>query len=154
MRKMIAEGVNGALELSEDTLTIRRKGLTSFLTQGSKGNKEIALSAITSIQFKPANLLTNGYMQVGFSGGRESKGGLFDAVNDENTVMFKRRQQEDFERVRDRLNALRAERRTGAERADSGDIAGQIKQLADLRDAGALSEEEFAAKKAELLARL
>jgi hypothetical protein len=34
------------------------------------------------------------------------------------------------------------------------DIAGQIEKLADLRDKGILSEEEFASKKAELLARM
>jgi hypothetical protein len=30
----------------------------------------------------------------------------------------------------------------------------QLRQLAELRDAGILSEEEFAAKKAEILARM
>ena len=34
------------------------------------------------------------------------------------------------------------------------DVPGKIKQLAELRDAGVLTEEEFAAKKAELLARM
>jgi len=34
------------------------------------------------------------------------------------------------------------------------DIAGQIKKLADLRDSGILSEEEFSDKKTELLKRL
>ena len=34
------------------------------------------------------------------------------------------------------------------------DIADQIKKLADLRDAGILTEEEFATKKAELLDRM
>ena len=38
--------------------------------------------------------------------------------------------------------------------APQQDIAGQLHQLGSLRDAGVLTEEEFAAKKAELLARL
>ena len=38
--------------------------------------------------------------------------------------------------------------------APTDDILGTIERLAKLRDAGALSEEEFSAKKAELLARL
>ncbi len=41
-----------------------------------------------------------------------------------------------------------------AGRADAGDILNLIERLAALRDAGALSEEEFSAKKTELLARL
>jgi len=42
----------------------------------------------------------------------------------------------------------------GTASASAGDIIGTIERLARLRDAGALSEEEFAAKKAELLSRL
>lgn len=38
--------------------------------------------------------------------------------------------------------------------AQSGDILGTIERLAALRDAGALTDEEFATKKVELLARL
>ncbi|MEM1360188.1 MAG: SHOCT domain-containing protein [Pseudomonadota bacterium] len=38
--------------------------------------------------------------------------------------------------------------------ADTGDILGTIEKLAALRDAGALTEDEFAAKKADLLQRL
>lgn len=37
---------------------------------------------------------------------------------------------------------------------DATDVMAQIKKLGELRDAGVLTEEEFAAKKAELLARL
>lgn len=37
---------------------------------------------------------------------------------------------------------------------ESPDIAGQIKKLAELRGSGVLTEEEFAAKKQELLAKL
>ncbi|MDF2578478.1 MAG: hypothetical protein K0S49_57 [Microbacterium sp.] len=36
----------------------------------------------------------------------------------------------------------------------SADVSAQLQQLAALRDAGVLTEEEFAAKKAEILARL
>lgn len=38
--------------------------------------------------------------------------------------------------------------------APAPDLAAQLQQLASLRDAGVLTEEEFTAKKAELLARL
>jgi hypothetical protein len=34
------------------------------------------------------------------------------------------------------------------------DLIGQIRQLGELRDAGLLTEEEFAAKKADILSRL
>ncbi|MFE6861219.1 SHOCT domain-containing protein [Nocardia sp. NPDC057668] len=42
----------------------------------------------------------------------------------------------------------------GAQRAPVGDIAENLRKLGELRDAGLLTEGEFAAKKAELLARM
>ena len=87
---MTVEGLNGEIDLLEDRIKIRRKGGIAFLTQGLKGDKDILISQISSIQFKNAGALTNGYIQLAFLGGTESKGALFSAVKDENTVMFKR----------------------------------------------------------------
>ncbi|HFK1736036.1 MULTISPECIES: DUF4429 domain-containing protein [Bacillus cereus group] len=58
-----------------------------------KGDKEILIKHISSIQFKPAVTFTNGYIQFAFSGGKENKGGLFDATKDENSIMFSKKQQ-------------------------------------------------------------
>jgi hypothetical protein len=45
--------------------------------------------------------MTAGFIQFTFSGGDESKKGLFDATKDENTVMFQSKDQADFEKIRD-----------------------------------------------------
>lgn len=55
--------------------------------------------------------------------------------------------------VRDRFPARATQPLTPAEPAQS-DVVEQIKRLASLRDAGILTDEEFMAKKAELLTRL
>ena len=89
-----AKGVNGEIDLLEDRITIRRKGVLSFMTQGVKGDKDILLSQITAIQFKRAGL-TSGYIQFSFTGGQEAKGGIFQGTKDENTVMFRKGKQED-----------------------------------------------------------
>src|SRR6266545_6984868 len=94
---MEAIGHNGQLELTETAVRIKRKGILSFLTQGLKGDKEILISQITSIQFKRAGLFVNGYIQFAFIGGQEAKGGTFQAASDENTVMFRQGQQAAFE---------------------------------------------------------
>src|SRR5260221_6237327 len=83
-----ADGYNGQIEVSDTVLRIGRSGLVSLLTQGLKGDKEILLSEITSVQFKPAGILTNGYIQFAFRGGQEALGGLFQAGGNENSVMF------------------------------------------------------------------
>lgn len=93
---MEIKGCNGTIEVLDNKIIIKRKGITAFISQGLKGDKEIYIKKITSIQIKNANWITNGYIQFGFSGGKESKGGILDAAKDENTVMFKSSQQNDF----------------------------------------------------------
>ncbi|CAA9348321.1 MAG: hypothetical protein AVDCRST_MAG89-2984 [uncultured Gemmatimonadetes bacterium] len=149
---MEAKGINGQLELTADVVRIRRKGMMSLLTQGAKGDKDILISQVTSVQFKAANMLTNGYIQIGFSGGKESKGGLMDAVKDENTVMFKRGQQETFEAFRDELNRrMLAARKPAASAPAPLDFTAQLERLARLREQGVLTDEEFQAQKARVL---
>jgi len=100
---MEAQGINGKLILGKGFIEIVRKGMMSFLTQGLKGNKKIAIKQISAIQFKPAGLMTNGYIQFSFIGGREDKAGLFMATQDENTIMFKKTQQIDFEKIKEMI---------------------------------------------------
>lgn len=149
---MEAIGVNGQLELVGNKIVIKRKGMLAKMTQGLKGDKEILIKQISSIQFKNAGAFTNGYIQFAFSGGKEDKGGLFDATKDENAVMFNKKQQLNFERlkkaVEEKIDELT---HPVASQTAAIDVADQIKKLADLRDNGILTDEEFNAKKKQLL---
>lgn len=97
---MEAQGINGKLVLGNGFVEIVRKGAMSFLTQGIKGNKKIAIKQISAVQFKPAGLMTSGYIQFSFIGGHESKSGILNATQDENTIMFKKKQEGDFEKIK------------------------------------------------------
>jgi hypothetical protein len=145
-----AKGVNGQLELLDGRIRIVRKGVLSFLTQGLKGDKEIAISAITSIQWRKAGLLTNGYIQFGFFGGLEAKGGIFQATEDENTIMFNQGRQAEFEAIRNELQRV-INARPSAGAASPTSAADEIKKLADLREQGILTNDEFETKKKQLL---
>jgi hypothetical protein len=145
--QMSAKGVNGQLELLEGRIRISRKGVLGFLTQGLKGDKEINISSISSIQWKKAGAFTNGYIQFAFHGGAEAKGGLFQATQDENSIMFTKAQEAEFEKIRDEVH-----RRVNAGATGSSDsVADEIKKLADLRDQGIITSEEFEAKKKQIL---
>lgn len=96
-------GVNGQIELSYSKIDITRKGVQSFLCHGFDGTKTIFLRKLTAIQFKEAGNMTNGYIQFIFPGSLEDKGGLFSATKDENTVMFNKEQQPEFEKLRDHI---------------------------------------------------
>ena len=99
---MEAKGINGSLVLGKGFIEIVRKGFMAFMQHGVKGNKKIAIKSISAVQFKPARF-TNGYIQISFSGGRESKSGLFSATQDENTIMFKKKQQPEFEKIKEKI---------------------------------------------------
>src|SRR5690242_11368235 len=106
-----ADGHNGQLELTDTVVRIKRKGALGFLTQGFKGDKEILISQISSVQYKDAGALINGYIQFAFLGGQEAKRGGFEAAGDENTVMFRKSQQPDFDRFRSTLQKKMLEAR-------------------------------------------
>lgn len=142
---MIAKGYNGAMEIRGDSVVLTRK----LFFGKSKGEKAIAIRSISAVQFKGAGL-TAGYLQIAFSGSKEIKGGLFDAASDENTIMFYKGSQGQFEALRDELERLRH-----ASPAGSGSTplsaSEEIRALAELHQQGILTDEEFSAKKRQLL---
>ncbi|MCM1338945.1 MAG: hypothetical protein NC191_04680 [Muribaculaceae bacterium] len=100
---LICNGVNGQIELSYSKIDITRRGVKSFLCHGFDGTKTIFLRKLSAIQFKEAGNVTNGYIQFIFSGSTEDKGGLWGATKDENTVVFNKAQQPEFEKLRDHI---------------------------------------------------
>lgn len=100
---MEVKGINGQLTIYENRIEITRKGFLSFVSHGFDGTKAIFLSKITAIQYKEAGAVTNGFIQFVFSGSDESKKGLFDATKDENTIMFNKEQQIEFEKIKNSL---------------------------------------------------
>ena len=144
---MEAKGNNGQLELLADRLRIRRQGFLAFLCHGYKGDKEILLGHISSIQFKKVGGAANGYIQFAFVGGQEAKGGAFQAASDENSVMFTEPQQPAFERIKAAIDERIATLANGHAASSLDDL----ERLAALRDKGIITEDEFAAKKKQLL---
>ena len=143
---MKAEGINGTVLLFRRHLTIKRKGMGTVFTHGLKGDKDIQLSSISSVQFKKAGF-TSGYIQFAFMGGQESQGGVLSASRDENTVLFRKGHQEAFELLRDAVQE-RISNDTGDRVVSPAD---EIGKLAGLKEKGIITEKEFAAKKKQLL---
>lgn len=94
-------GLNGQITMSFSKIDITRKGFKAFMCHGFDGTKTIFLRKLSALQFKEAGNMTNGYIQFIFSGSSEDKGGLWSATKDENTVMFNKEQQPQFEELRD-----------------------------------------------------
>ncbi len=154
-----AKGTNGQITVDDDFVTLHRKGFNARVQVG-KGEKRLPISTIAGVQWKPAGALVEGFLQFSVPGGNEKRSALGSATKgarqDENSVTFRRAQQSEFEAVRGFVENAIAKRGSGGQtivhQAAAPDIADQLGKLAALRDQGILTDEEFAAQKARLLA--
>ncbi len=146
-----AVGVNGQIELYEDYLTIKRKGVISFISHGFKGDKEIYLDQISAVQIKQCGTVTSGYLQIVFKGSQESKSALLDSVTDENTIVFWPDRESEFLHLKMLLDKQRRLSRQGPPASTSTSVADEIEKLDSLRRRGIITDKEFEAKKRELL---
>jgi hypothetical protein len=124
-----------------------------------KGEKHIPVASISAVQWKPAGAFVNGFIQFTVAGGVEhrSKPGssTTDAAKDENSVLFTKKQMREFEDLRAAVQAaITAQGATASPAAPSVDVAEQLRQLAALHNEGLLTDAEYEAKRAELIARM
>ena len=153
MAEVFAKGSNGVITIDGDWLTIDRKG---FRRAGHlQGERRIPLASITAVQLQYARVFTDGFIRFTVAGSPEFGGGLHNAMRDENAVTYRRRQARRFNIVRAAVEQYITAHHAGA-RSEAGepDIPEQIKKLDELRDQKLITDEEFEAKKAQLLDRL
>lgn len=155
------KGHNGQIETDATGLTIRRRGFLGTMTHAFKGEKRIPFASISAVQFRPSGMFTTGYIQFSILGGVESRGALWDATTDENSVVFKPgKQEEDFKRLRriveEAIEELRAPPRESSPRQapiETRSIADELMKLAELRDRGVITDQELEEQKRMLLGR-
>lgn len=98
-----AQGHNGTVVFDGQFVSLQRKGFLARIPVG-KGEKRIPLRSINAVQIKPAGPMMNGFIEFSLGGGDERRSQFgrqtVDAVNNENAVMFTRKQQSAFEQLR------------------------------------------------------
>ena len=150
-----ATGTNGAVTLYQGKVVISRpKGLSTALLHGFKGDKELRLAKITSVQLREPGAITAGYLQFEVGGGITSTRGLWEATSDENTVVFAKAQLNSFLEFKAAVDAALdgAERpSTPAPTAPAASAVEQIRQWKDLLDSGAITADEYEAQKRKIL---
>ncbi|EGO5065343.1 hypothetical protein H6228_001249 [Enterococcus faecalis] len=137
------------IKVGNESLTICRKGFLNFSNMGLKGDKTISFRNISAIQLKKPGV-TNGYIQFTILGGRESRAGIFAATKDENTVMFARKYYKEMLNLK---NYIEYQQKTIFDNSASNQLspADEILKLKTLLDSNIITQEEFEAKKRELL---
>lgn len=141
------KGYNGTIILQDNALVIKR-GVKGFLLGGGmlRGEKTIPFGSIVAVQLKKARM-TAGYIQLTLMGGSEAKSGLFQSTTDENSVNFQnwKDNNEKFAELKKLI-----EERIGVKQGVSSSL-NDLEKLAELKERGVITEEEFKKKKKEIL---
>lgn len=144
------------LEVYDTYLIIYFMPTSSFanlLRGGELGGKKIDFIDITSVQFREATAVV-GFIQFSYPGSVESKGGVFDAVNDENTIPFRNDQSKEAKEIYDYIIQRRTELKNIPSQpatAQQSSPVDEIRKYKVLLDEGIISQEEFESKKKQLL---
>lgn len=151
-----ASGQGGQVQFDGQHVTIARKGFLARATVG-KGEKRLHIAQISGIQWKPAGPFVNGFIQFSVPGGNERRSAFGSqtatAAKDENSVVFTKKQQPNFEKLRAALDQAIAGQHApqSATGTTPVSVAEELAKLAALREQGILSPAEFEQQKARLL---
>ena len=104
----VTKGINGQFEITAGSMKVKisHKGFWAFLDHGHKGEKEFLISSPRlTIEYKRPCGLIPGFLRLSFRGGESRRDSFYDIRHDENTVLFNKKQEKEFERFRDVLSA-------------------------------------------------
>lgn len=151
-----AKGQGGQITFDGQYVTITREGFLGRVTHG-RSDKRISIAAISAVQWKPAGAMVNGFIQLSIGGSdRQALKGsrTKNAAQDENSVVFTKKQQSAFEELRHALDQAIAARHTSQTSAAAPtSVADELTKLAQLAQQGIISQAEFEQQKSRLLAQ-
>jgi len=153
-----AKGQNGQVEFDGRDVTIKRGGFYGTMTVG-RGIKVIPIQSITGVRYRKASLggTVRGLIEFTVPGGMEQRTragrqAVDEMHNDNAVVILRPKHNPEFEAIRDAVLAAIGSHTAAVPPADDASTA--LRRLADLHDSGLLSDDEFAAKRAEIIQRI
>ena len=153
----LGKGGKSIIKINGNTLTISRPGLMSKMSLGFTGDKTIMINQISGVQIKKVGL-ARGYIQFIMAGTKEVKSGIIGGKIDENVVYsdssFKKSNKQindDFEKIKKYIEDFNSNQNNTTVVQNVKSPVEQVKELNELLDMGAISQEEFDKKKKELL---
>ncbi len=151
--QLVLEGRQGkSVIVDGNTVKINKKARL-FATQREK---VLPIKGITSVEVKKPGPFIVGFIQFSVAGGKSRdssfkiSGGAFDAVQDENSVVFAG--DDEYEVALKIKNYIENYAQTnGQDNPSAPSVADEIVKLKRLMDEGILTKEEFESKKKQLL---
>ena len=156
-----AKGGNGQIYFDGKQLKITRDGFAGRMTVG-RAAKSIPLSSITAVRFRAAGFTTKGFVQFSVLGDLSVKGNLssMNLEKDENSVIIHSPMQSlEVKKVVDAIESALANRSVPEQLSapaviqavPTGSYLDDLLKLAELRDRGVFTEEEFIVEKTKLM---
>lgn len=129
-------------------LKVEPRGFANAINKGLTGEKTYDLNNVSGVQYKKPGM-TTGYLQIILIGGRDAHGGVLGAVKDENSITFSKKEDHLILQIKEYIENYIHSRSVSSTPAASG--LDEIRKLKELLDIGAITQEEFEAKKSQLL---
>ncbi len=145
------------LEVYENYMIINHMQVGSLMTNiargGALGEKRINYTDLTSVQFREPSGMAVGFIQFAYPGSIENKGGIFDMINDENSIPIQPSMVSEAREIVHYIEQRKAELKNipqggGIQQASGAD---ELKKFKELLDMGIITENEFEAKKKQIL---
>ena len=157
---LVAKAGNGQLSFDGKQVVITRRGLGARMTVGS-GTKSIPISSITAVRFRPSGIVSKGFVQFSVIGDTTAHGNLTtgDLDHDENTLMIHNSMQtlaimKVVTAIKDALTRRESISTTSEIVINEGPTESRLDsllKLAELRDRGVLTVDEFETEKQKLI---
>ena len=151
--KITYEGYNADLHVYDDKIVIIGKGYNKGI-----GEKTIPMASISAVQLIPSKMLVNGYITFNVlgenAGTRGGIGSSVDARKSENTVIVnKKAEDEILKKIKEFVEEAKEKASTnqGQTIIQQASSADELKKFKELLDMGIITQEEFDAKKKEIL---
>ena len=124
--------------------------LSVVAMSGNKGKKRISIQSISAVELKKAMYKDAGYLSFSVFGA-ERHGGTWSAAGDENSILFGESQNELAQQIADYIEQKRNQSTTQTQVIQQTSSADELKKFKELLDMGVITQEEFDAKKKQLL---
>ena len=140
------------LELAGDKIMIHRRGVANAMAAGLNGERTILISSLTAIQLKLGGWLSPGYILFSYAGSKPFAGGIFAATEDPDAFIFEQALNEQVTDFKSKVEKIMRESKQAPSATNSsGTLTDELRKLAEFRQQGILSQEEFDAAKKKLL---
>lgn len=159
------KGYNGVISLFDEHLTISREGRIAKMGKHDSGLRRIEFLSIVGVQKEDPTMAVNGYLRIQLFGEPVAHLTKVPIFGDSNTVLFiytHRKEQAELFAILDQVanltNAINAESQAVKETQESAAPSSvskidQLSKIAELKNAGLISSEEFENLKNEIMGK-